>query len=215
MHTREFFYNNYKNHPEQILQRIAGEYGKLTPQAQEALRDVLKERGLDELFSSLKVEEEKENLSQLTKDAVRRLINARLTAGENIDRVKMDLRDKGVDIFQFAMVESNEEEQIDERMISLQKEGKSKIEIESAIRKEYNRTPEAVKAQQERMQANGAWFIIVGAVILLITLPLAAVIIQSSEHYDAKLLLGIPAGIGLLVIGIRKRRAAQKLNEIE
>ena len=215
MHTREFFYNNYKNHPEQILQRIAGEYGKLTPQAQEALRDVLKERGLDELFSSLKVEEEKENLSQLTKDAVRRLINARLAAGENIDRVKMDLRDKGVDIFQFAMVESNEEEQIDERMISLQKEGKSKIEIESAIRKEYNRTPEAVKARQERMQSNGAGYIVVGAVILLIALPLAAVIIQSSEHYDAKLLLGIPVGIVLLVIGIRKRRAAQKLNDIE
>lgn len=215
MHTREFFYNNYKNHPEQVLQRIAGEYGKLTPQAQEALRDVLKERGLDELLSTLKVEEEKENLSQLTKDEVRRLINGRLAAGENIDRVKMDLRDKGVDIFQFAMVESSEEEQIDERMISLQKEGKSKIEIESAIRKEYNRTPEAVKAQQERMQSNGAWFIIVGAVILLITLPLAAVIIQSNEHYDAKLLLGIPVGIVLLVIGIRKRRAAQKLNNIE
>lgn len=212
MHNREFFYNNYKNHPEHVLQRIAGEYPKLTPQAQEALRDVLQERGFESLLATLKVEDAKENLSRLSKDEVRRLINSRLAAGENIELIKMDLRDKGVDIFEFAMVESSEEEQIDERMIELRKEGRSKSEIESAIRKEFNRTPEAVHTQHERMLSNGSGMIVAGALMLLITVPLAAVVLQSGSHYQIKYLLGIPLGLGLLIMGIRKRRAAEKMN---
>jgi len=212
MHTRDFFYDNYKNHPEPVLKRIAGEYSKLTPEAQQALRDVLAEKGYDELLAGIQsVEQKKENLSKLNAEEVRRLVNKRLANGESIDLIKVDLQDKGVNIYQFGIEETKAEEKIEERMVSLQKDGKSAEEIQQAIRKEFRLTEEAAKAVPEKMQSAGAGFIIIGGVLLLISVPLAAVILQSDAHYSKQFLFAVPAGIALLIFGLRKRRAAQKL----
>ncbi len=213
MHTRDFFYNNYKNHPEQVLARIAGEYSKLTPEAQEALRDILKEKGMDEVLAGIKIPEVVPGkLGHLTREEVRRLINTRLASGESIDLIKSDLRDKGVDIYKFSSSESEVDEKIEKRTSELLHQGKSKVETEQVLLKEYNITPESRQSQQERLKTNGAGLIIIGGVLLLITLPLAAVILQSSKHYSPQYYWGVPISVFVLMLGIKKRMTWKRMN---
>lgn len=212
MHTREFFYDNYKNHPEPVLKRIAGEYSKLTAEAQEALRDVLRERKLENLLSEVEVQEQKKNsLAHLTADEVRILINKRLEQGENLEIIKMDLRSQGVNIYKMSLEESRSEENIDRRFMELQAEGKSKAEIEHALKEEFKIDKETSTKIPERLRATGAGLLVAGGVCLLIGVPMTAVVLQSKMRPDFKFpAFLVVAGIILLSWGIKKRAAAAK-----
>src|ERR1044072_5762418 len=167
MHSRRFFYDNYKNHPEPVLKRIAGEYDKLTPHAQEALRDVLQEKNMTELLAGLHAKpEKKESLAHLSADEVRVMINLRLDRGEKLEVIKMDLQDKGVSIFNLSLQENKKEEEIDQRFIELQREGKSKAEIEAQLKKEFNLSDKTTREIPERMRSNGTGLIVTGALLL-------------------------------------------------
>jgi hypothetical protein len=211
MHTRDFYYGNYKDHPESVLKRIAGDYSKLTPEAQEALRDVLRERNMEELLTSLETKAEKKNsLAHLSADEVRLLINQRLEQGESAEKIKVDLRDRGVNIFDMSMLESRSEENIDRRFMELRKEGKSKIEIEAKLKEEFNISNEQAKKIPERMRATGSGLIVAGGVLLMIGAPFLAVMIEQNKGGLKLPALLTGAGIGLLVWGIQKRMAAAK-----
>lgn len=212
MHTREFFYDNYKNHPESVLKRIAGEYAKLTPQAQEALRDVLRERKMDELLATLEVKEEKKNnLSHLSADEVRVLINSRLEHGENIESIKVDLRDRGVNIYKMSLEESRSEENIDRRFMELQSEGKTKEQIDQKLKEEFKLSGTQTDKIPERMRSNGSGLIGAGLLLLIIGLPFLAVTFQTpGRHNIGYIVVGVGTGIGFLILGIRKRMIAAK-----
>lgn len=212
MHNRDFFYNNYKNHPEPVLKRIAGDYDKLTPEAQEALRDVLREKKMDELLNTLEKQETvRGSLSHLTADEVRILINKRLAAGESAELIKVDLRDKGVSIYNMSMQESRSEENIDRRFMELQKEGKSKAEIEEKLKEEFNLSENQTAKIPERMKSSGTGFIVGGGVLLMIGIPFFMVTVQTGKSRDSKLpLILVATGLGLLILGIMKRRSAAK-----
>lgn len=211
MHTRDFYYGNYKNHPEPVLKRIAGDYSKLTAEAQEALRDVLRERNMEELLTSLETKTvSKNSLAHLSADEVRVLINQRLEQGESAERIKVDLRDKGVSIFNMSMLESRSEENIERRFIELQKEGRTKMEIEAKLKEEFNISKEQATKIPDRMRATGSGLIVAGGVLLMIGAPFLAVMIQE-EPRELKLpLLLTIAGVILLIWGIQKRMAAAK-----
>lgn len=214
MHTKEFFYNNYTHYPEHVLKRIASEHTKLTPQAQEALRDVLRERGMDELLASLESQEKKKpSLAHLTPTEVRAIINTRLDRGEKIEVIKMDLQDRGVNIFELSLKETEREDMIEERFIQLQKEGKSKIEIDAQLKKEFNLPGKEAAKIPERMYTNGSWFIVIGSVLLMIGVPLFLVMVEDMKQNRNELKLavaGMGAGLVLLIVGLRKRISAQR-----
>lgn len=194
-----------------MLKRIAGDYSKLTPEAQEALRDVLRERNLEELLTSLETKTvSKNSLAHLSADEIRVLINQRLEQGESAERIKVDLRDKGVSIFNMSMLESRSEENIERRFIELQKEGRTKTEIEAKLKEEFNISKEQATKIPDRMRATGSGLIVAGGVLLMIGVPFLAVMIQEEpRELKLPLLLSI-AGVVLLVWGIQKRMAAAK-----
>jgi hypothetical protein len=212
MHTREFFYDNYKNHPEPTLKRIAGEYSKLTPEAQEALRDVLRERKLESLISEVAIQEEKKNsLAHLSADEVRVLINSRLEQGENLEIIKMDLRQRGVNIYKMSLEESRSEENIDRRFMELQAEGKTKEQIDRKLKEEFRLSDEQATKVPERMRSNGSGMLGAGLLMLIIFVPWFLVIIQTpGRHQVGYIAVGVGAGLGFLIMGIRKRMVAAK-----
>lgn len=212
MHTRDFFYENYKNHPDPVLKRIAGEYNKLTPQAQEALRDVLRERKLDELLSSFEVKEKEQiSLAHLSADEVRVLINSRLGQGENIESIKSDLRDRGVNIYKMSIEESRSEENIDRRFMELQAEGKTKEQIDRKLKEEFKLSEEQANKIPERMRSNGSGLIGAGLLLLIVGLPFLAVTFQTpGRHNIGYIVVGVGSGLGFLILGIRKRMIAAK-----
>jgi hypothetical protein len=212
MHNRDFFYDNYKNHPEPTLKRIAGEYSKLTPEAQEALRDVLKERGLEEMISHVAAKpESKGDLSHLSADDVRMLINQRLEKGENPEKIKIDLKERGVNLYNMSLYESRSEENIDRRFMELQSQGKSSEEIHAKLKEEFKLSGEQATKIPDRLRSSGTWFLVAGGVLLLVGIPFFAVMLEAKGKPKLKIpIIIISAGIGLLIAGIMKRRAAAK-----
>lgn len=212
MHTRQFFYDNYKNHPEPVLKRIAGDYAKLTSEAQEALRDVLRERKLENLIAEVEVQEQKKNsLAHLSADEVRILINKRLEQGENLEIIKMDLRSQGVNIYKMSLEESRSEENIDRRFMELQSEGKTKEQIDRKLKEEFKLSDEQMTKVPERMRSNGSGLIGAGLLLLLICSPWLLVVMQTpGRHNISYIILGVGSGLGFLILGIRKRMIAAK-----
>lgn len=212
MQSRNYYYDNYKNHPEPVLRRLAGEFSKLTPFAQEALRDVLRERNMENLIPSVDAQQQKkDSLAHLSAEEIRAIVNVRLDRGEKIDIIKADLTARGVNIYEWSTRESRQEEAIAERFIQLQKEGKTKIEIDAQLQKEFNLSPKQATKVPEQLKSNGAWLIVAGGVLLMVSAPMLAVLLQETVRPNLKLpAAGVAAGIGLLIVGIRKRMAAQK-----
>jgi uncharacterized membrane protein len=213
MQNRNYYYDNYKNHPEPVLRRLAGEFGKLTPFAQEALRDVLRERNMEDLIPSAEQQQKKkESLAHLSAEEIRAIISSRLDRGEKIDIIKADLTERGVNIYEWSTRESRREEAIAERFLQLQKEGKSKIDIDAQLQKEFNLSAKETTKVPEQLQSNGAWLIVVGAVLLMVCGPLLAVVLQEGDGPRQLRIpsAGLVVGIALLIMGIRKRMAAQK-----
>lgn len=212
MHPKEFFYDNYKNHPAHTLQRIAGEYAKLTPQAQEALRDVLKEREMHDLLATLDKEaEQKPSLAHLRPEEIRVMINARLDRGEKLEVIKADLQEQGVNIYDLSLQETRKEEEIEERFIELQRRGKTKKEIDAQLKKEFDLSEKDTQKIPERMHSTGAWYIVAGALLLLMCIPFLLVVAQTPGRHEIGWLIGgVGGGAGLLALGVRKRVAAQR-----
>lgn len=212
MHSKESFYTNYRNHPEPTLKRITGEYAKLNPLAQEALRDVLRERNLNDLLATLeKKEETKTSLAHLRPEEIRAMINARLDRGEKLEVIKADLQEQGINIYDLSLQETRKEEEIEERFIELQRRGKTKKQIDEQLQKEFNLSNKDTQKIPERMHSTGAWFIVAGALLLMICIPFLLVIAQTPGRKDISLLVGgIGGGAALLALGVRKRMAAQR-----
>lgn len=213
MLTREFFYDTYLNHPETTLKKLAGEYQKLNPQAQIALREVLTERNLEDILALLKEEETKKtSLAHLSTAEIRALIHSRLDKGEKAETIKADLEARGVTIFDLSYKEIQEEDAVKSRFVELQREGKTKSEIDVQLKEEFNLSGKEPQKIPDAVYSNGAWLIVIGAVALLIGLPMGMVTMESKiepKDYSLPVLL-VGAGALLLVIGLVKRMKAQK-----
>jgi hypothetical protein len=210
MHSKDFFYNNYKNHPDLVLKKLAGELDTLTPEAQSALRDVLKEKNLEDFLPKEKVTVKKD-LSHLSADEIRVLINQRLERGEKPENIKIDLQKSGVNIYEMSLQESRSEENIDRRFMELQKAGKSKQEIDAALKEEFKMSDAQTAKVPERMRSNGSGLIGAGFLLLLICVPLLLVTLQQDgRHNIGYIAAGTGAGLGCLIYGIRKRMIAAK-----
>ena len=213
MHSKGFFYENYKSHPEAVLKRIAGDYGKLTPEAQEALQQVLRERSMEDVLAGLaKQEIKKSSLSSLSHAEIRSMINMRLARGEKPERIKADLADRGVNLLEFSQQESEAEQAIEDRFVELQQSGKTKEQIDQQLRNEFKLSKNQSTEIPDKIKSNGAWFIVAGAVVLMISAPMLAVGLQNNlSKFELKLpLLLTVAGAVLLILGLRKRIASAK-----
>ena len=92
------------------------------------------------------------------------MINKRLGAGESIDVIKADLRDKGVDIYKFSSAEGEVDEKIDKRMNELLQERNRKWKLSKFCRRNLM-LPEGIQSQQKRIKSDGTGLIIIGGVL--------------------------------------------------
>jgi hypothetical protein len=207
MLTREQFYSNYIGRSEDALASLVKEMDKLTPEAQSALNDVLRERNLTSLLPKEKPSQPKSaSLAHLNADEIRAIINRRLDSGEKLESIKVDLQSRGVDLLKIIAQEGEKTEAIDERVIELQSQGKTEEEIAGQLKKEFGISKEEAAKLPEQVKSRGAGLIAAGVLILIIAIPYAAVMLQNAEHMNGYFLALIPAGIGLLIAGWRRKR---------
>lgn len=207
MLTREHFHSTYITKSEDALAALVNEQDKLTAEARAALQDVLRERNLLHLIPEEKPSQTKTaSLAHLSADEIRAIINRRLDSGEKLESIKVDLQSRGVDLLKVIAEEGEKTEAIDERLIELQSQGKTEEEIAQQLKKEFGISKEDAAQLPEQVKSRGAGLIAAGVLMLVIAVPYAAVMLQNPEHMNAYFLALIPAGLGLVIAGWRRKR---------
>ncbi|MFM2018413.1 MAG: hypothetical protein RL007_2069 [Bacteroidota bacterium] len=207
MLTREHFHSTYITKSEDALSSLVKEQDKLTAEARAALQDVLRERNLMHLIPQEKPSQVKTaSLAHLSADEIRAIINRRLDSGEKLESIKVDLQSRGVDLLKVIAEEGEKTEAIDERLIELQSQGKTEEEIAHQLKKEFGISKEEAAQLPEQVKSRGAGLIAAGVLMLVIGIPYAAVMLQSAEHMNTYFLALIPAGLGLVIAGWRRKR---------
>ena len=208
MLTREHFHSTYITKSEDALAALVKEQDKLTAEARSALQDVLRERNLLHLIPQEKPAATKTaSLALLSADEIRAIINRRLDSGEKLESIKVDLQSRGVDLLKVIAEEGEKTEAIDERLVELQSQGKTEEEIAQQLKKEFGISKEEAAQLPEQVKSRGAGLIAAGVLMLVIAVPYAAVMLQNAEHMNAYFLALIPAGLGLVIAGWRRKKA--------
>lgn len=208
MLTREHFHSTYITKSEDALAALVKEQDKLTAEARSALQDVLRERNLLHLIPQEKPAATKTaSLAHLSADEIRAIINRRLDSGEKLESIKVDLQSRGVDLLKVIAEEGEKTEAIDERLVELQSQGKTEEEIAQQLKKEFGISKEEAAQLPEQVKSRGAGLIAAGVLMLVIAVPYAAVMLQNAEHMNAYFLALIPAGLGLVIAGWRRKKA--------
>lgn len=208
MLTREHFHSTYITKSEDALAALVKEQDKLTVEARSALQDVLRERNLLYLIPQEKPAATKTaSLAHLSADEIRAIINRRLDSGEKLESIKVDLQSRGVDLLKVIAEEGEKTEAIDERLVELQSQGKTEEEIAQQLKKEFGISKEEAAQLPEQVKSRGAGLIAAGVLMLVIAVPYAAVMLQNAEHMNAYFLALIPAGLGLVIAGWRRKKA--------
>lgn len=207
MLTREHFHSTYITKSEDALAALVKEQDKLTAEARSALQDVLRERNLLHLLPQEKPAAAKTaSLAHLSADEIRAIINRRLDSGEKLESIKVDLQSRGVDLLKVIAEEGEKTEAIDERLVEMQSQGKTEEEIAQQLKKEFGISKEEAAQLPEQVKSRGAGLIAAGVLMLVIAVPYAAVMLQNAEHMNAYFLALIPAGLGLVIAGWRRKR---------
>ena len=207
MLTREHFHSTYITKSEDALAALVKEQDKLTAEARSALQDVLRERNLLHLIPQEKPAATKTaSLAHLSADEIRAIINRRLDSGEKLESIKVDLQSRGVDLLKVIAEEGEKTEAIDERLVELQSQGKTEEEIAQQLKKEFGISKEEAAQLPEQVKSRGAGLIAAGVLMLVIAVPYAAVMLQNAEHMNPYFLALIPAGLGLVIAGWRRKR---------
>lgn len=208
MLTREHFHSTYITKSEDALAALVKEQDKLTAEARSALQDVLRERNLLHLLPQEKPAAAKTaSLAHLSADEIRAIINRRLDSGEKLESIKVDLQSRGVDLLKVIAEEGEKTEAIDERLVELQSQGKTEEEIAQQLKKEFGISKEEAAQLPEQVKSRGAGLIAAGVLMLVIAVPYAAVMLQNAEHMNPYFLALIPAGLGLVIAGWRRKKA--------
>lgn len=208
MLTREHFHSTYITKSEDALAALVKEQDKLTAEARSALQDVLRERNLLHLLPQEKPAATKTaSLAHLSADEIRAIINRRLDSGEKLESIKVDLQSRGVDLLKVIAEEGEKTEAIDERLVELQSQGKTEEEIAQQLKKEFGISKEEAAQLPEQVKSRGAGLIAAGVLMLVIAVPYAAVMLQNAEHMNPYFLALIPAGLGLVIAGWRRKKA--------
>lgn len=208
MLTREHFHSTYITKSEDALAALVKEQDKLTAEARSALQDVLRERNLLHLIPQEKPAATKTaSLAHLSADEIRAIINRRLDSGEKLESIKVDLQSRGVDLLKVIAEEGEKTEAIDERLVELQSQGKTEEEIAQQLKKEFGISKEEAAQLPEQVKSRGAGLIAAGVLMLVIAVPYAAVMLQNAEHMNPYFLALIPAGLGLVIAGWRRKKA--------
>lgn len=206
MLTREHFHSTYITKSEDALAALVKEQDKLTAEARAALHDVLRERNLLHLIPQEKPASTKTaSLAHLSADEIRAIINRRLDSGEKLESIKVDLQSRGVDLLKVIAEEGEKTEAIDERLVELQSQGKTEEEIAQQLKKEFGISKEEAAQLPEQVKSRGAGFIAAGVLMLVIAVPYAAVMLQNPEHMNPYFLALLPAGLGLVIAGWRRK----------
>ena len=207
MLTREHFHSTYITKSEDALAALVKEQDKLTAEARSALQDVLRERNLLHLIPQEKPAATKTaSLAHLSADEIRAIVNRRLDSGEKLESIKVDLQSRGVDLLKVIAEEGEKTEAIDERLVELQSQGKTEEEIAQQLKKEFGISKEEAAQLPEQVKSRGAGLIAAGVLMLVIAVPYAAVMLQNAEHMNPYFLASIPAGLGLVIAGWRRKR---------
>lgn len=143
---------------------------------------------------------------ELTRRELKEQAYQRIESGESIESIKLDLKDKGVDIFDAVYDDNKRNAKRTQYLMALKEQGLDEMEINEKLQKEFSITEAEADILQAEMKAKGRQNQIIGVTMVLVSVAviIAAMAMGGSIGVGGIFILGI--GIWRIAEGAKQRR---------
>jgi hypothetical protein len=143
---------------------------------------------------------------ELTKRELKEQAYERIESGESIDSIRLDLKDKGVDMFDVVYDSNKRTAKILKYLMALKEQDLGETEINEKLQKEFSMTEAEADIVQGDLKAKGRQNQVIGATITLFSgvIVIASIALGGSVGIGGVLLLGL--GVWRIAEGAKQRR---------
>lgn len=194
----------YQKASDTTLISLARNPKTLREDAKTALLVELTNRGMDDEIENMK--EELEIAQLLTSDAgLDEFMYRRQEEGYSNFQISLELKERGVNMFEIQNRKGDQEEVLYTRLVDLQNaSGKNKL-TEEKLKSRYQLTDEELAEIKHRAVRRGKTNLVVGIILTSVS-GIAFLITFFMEHPRLALLSGAALGIGLIIRGNQLRK---------
>jgi hypothetical protein len=164
--------NHYKQLSTDELLIIAQKPDEIAPETISILQNELINRDEFEVAFNLKsyVTPIEKPLSELTEIEISEIVRERVSLGESIESIQMDLKSKGVNILNFMNQEVESLEEKYKYILSLRKEGLDEEEISQRVKQEFDINENENEAMKIELRRKGVRNIKIGYLLIFVSI---------------------------------------------
>jgi hypothetical protein len=208
MNNLNFIIDNYKRLPTDELIEIAKNPEQLELEIIPHLQSELFNRNRKEealLLSEYLIKRPK-SVAELNKEELSEMIKERVDSGESLESIKLDLKDKGVDLFDILQVQNKLQDKALDYLTSLKEEGVDETEIDEKLKSRFSLDENEADILKRQLKAKGKQNLVIGYTLVIIMglLSIAALSLGGFIGIGGLLLTAI--GVWRIVEGHRQRK---------
>jgi hypothetical protein len=208
MNNLNHIIENYKRLPTEELIEIAKSPEQLELEIIPHLQSELFNRNKKEealLLSEYLIKRPK-SVAELNKEELTEMIKERVDSGELLESIKLDLKDKGVDLFNLLQVQNQLQGKALDYLTSLKEEGMDEAEIDEKLKSRFSLNENEADVLKRQLRAKGKQNLVIGYTLVIIMgiLSIAALSLGGFVGIGGLLLTAL--GVWRIVEGHRQRK---------
>ena len=141
------------------------------------------------------------NLSELTEVEISEIIRERVSLGESIENIRIDLKSKGVNILNFMNQEVESLEEKYKYIVSLREQGLDEEEITQRVQREFDINDVENESIKIELRLKGSRNIKIGYILIVVSIILLLTTIALEQMVFTFPLILFVIGIGLVTKG--------------
>ncbi len=202
-----FIIENYRRLSTPELLALAKDPSVLNPEVLPHLQEELIKRGKKEEALALTnpVISAPPAGAYLTPEELSQMIRERMESGESIESIRLDLKEKGIDLIELLEEEVRFKEETFEYLTVLKAEKVNEEEIAEKMKDEFGVTEQETEILKLELRTKGKWNLIFGWILVISALALLLYDV-GNNIVSLRVILILLIGIWRIVTGYRQRR---------
>jgi hypothetical protein len=203
MENLDLIIENYKRLSDEELIRKANDPGSLRPEIIPHLQSELSRRNRDDAASLLTeyLTNKPKAYKDYSEDEMLEMIHQRITNGESMEHIKIDLKDSGINILDYFGASRSYEQRTMGYIAGLKEEGYDEAEIDERIKTEFELSPEETDLLKNDVRKKGRNNITIGLIMVIVFGVLSIILYSVRNQFSKLFIILIIAGIALIIKG--------------
>jgi hypothetical protein len=145
-------------------------------------------------------------VAELPREELAQMIKERVDSGELLESIKLDLKDKGVDLFDILHVQNKMQDKAIGYLTSLKDEGMNDEEIDEKMKSNFSLTPDETDILKRELKVKGKQNLIIGYTLVISMSILSVVVLSMGGYIGIGGLLLVAIGVWRIIEGHRQRK---------